>query len=124
PGRSEIQVRRAFWDIGASAFSGVEHGGGPFIGSRWANLSARGRGDGADPLFRAECRFKLMRAASERACIEPYRTVRLCGKRPGRPPFPAWRQSVALAIKVNEETFTPRQQAVLTAALDLLVENG
>src|SRR5687768_15398851 len=31
---------------------------------------------------------------------------------------------VALAIKVNEETFTPRQQAVLTAALDLLVENG
>ncbi|MHA6297702.1 TetR/AcrR family transcriptional regulator C-terminal domain-containing protein [Devosia sp. CAU 1758] len=31
---------------------------------------------------------------------------------------------MALAIKVNEETFTPRQQAVLTAALDLLVENG
>ncbi len=29
-----------------------------------------------------------------------------------------------LTIKVNEETFTPRQQAVLTAALDLLVENG
>src|ERR1041384_7645973 len=31
---------------------------------------------------------------------------------------------MALAIKVNEETFTPRQQAVLTAALDLLVEGG
>ena len=31
---------------------------------------------------------------------------------------------MALTIKVNEETFTPRQQAVLTAALDLLVENG
>ncbi|MEO5806957.1 TetR/AcrR family transcriptional regulator [Devosia sp.] len=31
---------------------------------------------------------------------------------------------MALAIKVNEESFTPRQQAVLTAALDLLVENG
>src|ERR1041384_2934380 len=31
---------------------------------------------------------------------------------------------MALAIKVNEETFTPRQQAVLTAALDLLVEAG
>lgn len=31
---------------------------------------------------------------------------------------------MALAIKVTEETFTPRQQAVLTAALDLLVENG
>jgi len=31
---------------------------------------------------------------------------------------------VALPIKVSEETFTPRQQAVLTAALDLLVENG
>ncbi|KKB11473.1 TetR family transcriptional regulator [Devosia geojensis] len=31
---------------------------------------------------------------------------------------------VALTIKVSEETFTPRQQAVLTAALDLLVENG
>jgi AcrR family transcriptional regulator len=31
---------------------------------------------------------------------------------------------VPLTIKVNEETFTPRQQAVLTAALDLLVENG
>ena len=29
-----------------------------------------------------------------------------------------------VTIKVNEETFTPRQQAVLTAALDLLVENG
>jgi AcrR family transcriptional regulator len=29
-----------------------------------------------------------------------------------------------LTIKVSEETFTPRQQAVLTAALDLLVENG
>jgi AcrR family transcriptional regulator len=29
-----------------------------------------------------------------------------------------------LTIKVNEEVFTPRQQAVLTAALDLLVENG
>jgi len=31
---------------------------------------------------------------------------------------------VGLPIKVSEETFTPRQQAVLTAALDLLVENG
>lgn len=31
---------------------------------------------------------------------------------------------VPTAIKVNEEVFTPRQQAVLTAALDLLVENG
>lgn len=31
---------------------------------------------------------------------------------------------MALTIKVSEETFTPRQQAVLTAALDLLVENG
>ena len=31
---------------------------------------------------------------------------------------------VPLTIKVNEEVFTPRQQAVLTAALDLLVENG
>ena len=29
-----------------------------------------------------------------------------------------------VTIKVNEEIFTPRQQAVLTAALDLLVENG
>ena len=29
-----------------------------------------------------------------------------------------------VTIKVSEETFTPRQQAVLTAALDLLVENG
>ena len=29
-----------------------------------------------------------------------------------------------VTIKVNEESFTPRQQAVLTAALDLLVENG
>jgi len=31
---------------------------------------------------------------------------------------------VPVTIKVNEEVFTPRQQAVLTAALDLLVENG
>ena len=31
---------------------------------------------------------------------------------------------MGLPIKVSEETFTPRQQAVLTAALDLLVENG
>ncbi|WDR05375.1 TetR/AcrR family transcriptional regulator [Devosia rhodophyticola] len=31
---------------------------------------------------------------------------------------------MALAIKIDEESFTPRQQAVLTAALDLLVENG
>ncbi|GLQ54602.1 TetR/AcrR family transcriptional regulator [Devosia nitrariae] len=31
---------------------------------------------------------------------------------------------MALTIKVSEEAFTPRQQAVLTAALDLLVENG
>ncbi len=31
---------------------------------------------------------------------------------------------MALPIRINEETFTPRQQAVLTAALDLLVENG
>ena len=31
---------------------------------------------------------------------------------------------MALPIKVDEETFTPRQQAVLSAALDLLVENG
>src|SRR5690554_2185758 len=32
--------------------------------------------------------------------------------------------TVAVTIKVNEETFTPRQQAVLTAALDLLVDGG
>src|SRR5690554_7812818 len=32
--------------------------------------------------------------------------------------------TVAVTIKVNEETFTPRQQVVLTAALDLLVEGG
>lgn len=33
-------------------------------------------------------------------------------------------RQVPLPIKISEETFTPRQQAVLTAALDLLVENG
>ncbi len=31
---------------------------------------------------------------------------------------------MALTIKIDEESFSPRQQAVLTAALDLLVENG
>jgi len=31
---------------------------------------------------------------------------------------------LGVPIKINEETFTPRQQAVLTAALDLLVESG
>ena len=31
---------------------------------------------------------------------------------------------MAVAIKSQEETFTPRQQAVLTAALGLLVEGG
>ena len=31
---------------------------------------------------------------------------------------------MTVAIKANSETFTPRQQAVLTAALDLLVEAG
>jgi AcrR family transcriptional regulator len=31
---------------------------------------------------------------------------------------------VSVAIKVSDETFTPRQQDVLTAALDLLVESG
>jgi AcrR family transcriptional regulator len=31
---------------------------------------------------------------------------------------------VGQALKISEEVFTPRQQAVLTAALDLLVEGG
>ena len=34
------------------------------------------------------------------------------------------RPRVPVTIKVDEEVFTPRQQAVLTAALDLLVESG
>ncbi|WDR03800.1 TetR/AcrR family transcriptional regulator C-terminal domain-containing protein [Devosia algicola] len=34
------------------------------------------------------------------------------------------RLPVVVAIKINEDSFTPRQQVVLTAALDLLVENG
>jgi AcrR family transcriptional regulator len=53
------------------------------------------------------------------------RTVRYaCGRNWPKPFGCHGDWAVPLTIKVNEETFTPRQQAVLTAALDLLVENG